>query len=208
MTRLFVSFAFVAHCSVALAQQPSSDIRPGDVAVINAPKSQTTDFKIITPKGFVAFSVGGEWPVIALQSKLPVAATGFQIPNPADKNTTDSTNLAITLYDETTAKGREALGIIGRAYGQKPPTIDHRKNWTIYTQESKQRDTKYTVLDAKSEVADVTVAIRLSWPHLPNNPAGYDKQMRLLFESVMGSVYGSLGPYKPLSNEVFRRPTK
>ena len=207
MPRLFVLLAVATLNVTALGQQAGPDIKPGDVvAVKNAADNQTADFKIITPKGFVAFSVGGDWPVIAMQSKLPVAAAGFQIPNSADESTTDSTNLAITVYDEATSKGRDALGTVGRAYGQKPPTIDHRKNWVIYTQESKQEDTVYTVLDGKSKVADVAVAIRLAWPHLANNKQGYDEEMKALFYRVLDSIRGSLGPYKPQPNDVIRRP--
>ena len=206
MPRFFVSLALAALGVTALGQQSGEDLKPGDVAVKNVPDNQTADFKIITPKGFVAFSVGGDWPVLAMQSKLPIAAAGFQIPNPADEGTTDSTNLAITLYDETSAKGHEALGAVGRAYGQKPATIDHRNNWIIYTQESKQGGTVYTVLDAKSKVADVAIAIRLAWPQLANNERGYDKEMRALFYRVLDSIHGSLGPYKPQPNDVIRRP--
>jgi hypothetical protein len=195
----FLGVVFASHSSADTVS------REGCVAASTTPSG--TEFKIITPKGFVAFSVGNEWPVIAMQPKLPIAAAGFQIPNPADEDTADSTNLAITLYDETRAKGREALSNVGRAYGQKPPTIDHRNNWTIYTQESKQGETLYTVLDGKSNVADVAVAIRLAWPRLSRNSRGYDKQMRVLFEQVLNSIHGSLGEYKPQSNDVIRCPT-
>lgn len=177
----------------------------GCVAASTTPSG--TEFKIITPKGFVAFFVGNEWSVLAMQPKLPVAAAVFQIPNPADENTSDSTNLVLTLYDETTAQGREALSVVGRPYGLNAPTIGDRNNWTTYTQESKQGDTLYTILDGKSKVADVAVAIRLAWPHLANQTQDYDKQMKALFERVLDSIHGNLGPYQRQPNDVIRRPT-
>ncbi|HEY6111126.1 MAG TPA: hypothetical protein VIV62_01295 [Chthoniobacterales bacterium] len=205
--RLCVNQILFLLLGIATVLRSSADTSSleGCVAVSTTPSG--TQFKIITPKGFVGFSVGNDWPVIAIQSKLPVAAAGFQIPNAADENTADSTNLAITLYDQTTIKGRDALAAIGKAYGGKTPTVDHRNNWTIYTQESKQGDTFYTVFDAKSKVADVAVAIRLAWPHLANNAKDYDKQMTALFRRVLDSIHGSVGPYKPKPNEVIRRPT-
>ncbi len=111
-----------------------------------------------------------------------------------------------TLYDEGTAKGRQALSAVGRAY-DNPPTIARKSNWTIYTQESKRGEMMYTVLDGTSKVADVAVAIRLAWPHLSNNPREYDKQMKALFERVLDSIRGSLGPYKQQPNDVIRCPT-
>jgi hypothetical protein len=201
-----VNLALFSLLGVFLASQSTAETSLEGCVVASTTPTET-EFKIITPKGFVAFSVGNEWPVIAMQPKLPVAAAGFQIPNPVDANTSESTNLAITLYDETTSKGREALSAVGRAYGRKAPTIDHRNNWTIYAQESKQGDTLYTVLDGKSKAADVAVAIRLAWPHMANNKREYDKQMRALFERVLDSIHGSLGPYKPQPNDVIRRPT-
>jgi hypothetical protein len=192
---------------VALVSRSPADTSSLEGCVVASTTPSGTEFKIITPKGFVAFSVGNEWPVIAMQPKLPVAAAGFQIPNPADEKTSASTNLAITLYDEATAKGREALAAVGRTYGQQPPTIDHRNNWTTYAQESKQGDTLYTVIDGKSKIADVAVAIRLAWPHLANNARDYDKQMKALFQRVLESIHGNVGPYKPQPNDVIRRPT-
>ncbi len=192
---------------VVIAPQISADTSSLEGCVATSTTASGIEFKIITPKGFVAFSVGSEWPVIAMQSKLPIAAAGFQIPNPADENTSDSTNLAITLYDETIAKGREALGAVGKAYDRKPPMIDHRNNWIIYAQESKQGDTLYTILDGKTKIADVAVAIRLAWPHLANNAQDYDKQMKALFRRVLDSIHGSMGPYKRQPNDVIRCPT-
>jgi hypothetical protein len=103
-------------------------------------------------------------------------------------------------------RGREALDAVRKAYGRKPPTIEHRNNWIIYAQQSKQGEIVYTVLDGKSKVADVAVAIRLAWPHLANNPHDYDKQMKALFQRVLDSIHGSVGHYKPKANEVIRRP--
>jgi hypothetical protein len=203
MRRVKQAIFFLLGVMLALQSPADTQSLEGCVAASTTPTG--TDFKIITPKGFVAFSVENEWPVIAMQSKLPIAAVGFQIPNPADQNISDSTNLAVTLYDEATAKGREALSAVGRAYG-KPPTISRRSNWTIYAQESKQGETIYTVLDGTSKVADVAVAIRLAWPHLSKNAREYDKQMKAVFERVLDSIHGGLGPYKRQANDVIRCP--
>jgi len=55
------------------------------------------DLSVITNKGWVQFTVGGEWPILKLDTKSPARVALFQIPNPADKGTSDSTNVAVRL---------------------------------------------------------------------------------------------------------------
>jgi hypothetical protein len=100
-----VNQIFFFLLSVALLLQSSTGASSLEGCVAVSTTSSGTELKIITPNGFVAFSVGNGWPVIAIRPKLPVAAAGFQIPNAADENISASTNLAISLYDETTTKG-------------------------------------------------------------------------------------------------------
>jgi hypothetical protein len=54
----------------------------------------------------VEFSVPGEWPVIASKSDAARTTFGFQVPNPADKGTPDSTNLVLMSYylEDSSAK--------------------------------------------------------------------------------------------------------
>lgn len=165
------------------------------------------EFKIVTKGGFVAFTVGNDWPVIAMQSKLPIATAGFQIPNPSDEGTPESTNLAIMLYDLSTERGRTVFEAPINQYNSEAPKIAHFGEWTLYRQEAAQGATRYTLLDAKrSNVADVSVSARLAWPHLKSNPSTYDSQMESLFRAFLDSVRGELGQLIPRPNEVIRRP--
>lgn len=167
------------------------------------------ELKIVTKGGYVSFTVGDTWPVISMQSKLPIAAAGFQIPNPVDEGTSDSSNLALNLYDLSTEPGRTAFEKPVKQYGVKAPKIENFGEWTLYQQEAMQGATRYTILDAKkSSVADVSVSARLAWPHLKSNPKTHDSQMFSVFKVFLESVHGDLGPYVPLQNEVIRRPEK
>jgi hypothetical protein len=57
-------------------------------------------------------------------------------------------------------------------------------------------------------VADVTVAVRLAWPHLADNPRDYAQRMEATFRGVLDSVHGGIGLPEPRIGETIRRPTK
>jgi hypothetical protein len=152
------------------------------------------DMKIVTPKGYVAFTVGDNWTTIAMQTKLPIATAAFQLPNPNDNGTSDSTNLAIMLYEPDSDKARDSFEAEVKQYGPKAPLVQSLKKWTIYRQEAKQGNTPYSIIDAKrKDVGDVWVSIRLAWPHLAGNPKSYDSEMESTFRAFMNSIYGRIG---------------
>ena len=149
-----------------------------------------------TPKGFVAYAVEGDWPVLSMQMQLPVAAAAFRIPNAADAGTTDSTNLAIVLYDLQSAEGRTAFKTPVKQYSPQAPQAQVKGPWTVYRQEAIQEGTYYTILDAKRKgVADVSVSVRMAWPHRESNPSGYDADMEARFWSFLQSIRGARGAY-------------
>src|SRR5712664_3860071 len=53
------------------------------------------DFSLITDKGWVQFTAGGDWKVLKMDTKNPVRVALFQLPNPADEGTSDSTNASV-----------------------------------------------------------------------------------------------------------------
>jgi hypothetical protein len=78
----------------------------------------------------------------------------------------------------------------------------------VLEQSTNQGGTRYVLLDAYKAVADVTVAVRLAWPQLAAHSRGYDRKMRKVFEDLLSSVRGELGPYKRRDGDVLRRPTR
>jgi hypothetical protein len=167
------------------------------------------EMKIFTGKGFVGFSVDDNWPVLSMQTELPVAAALFQLPNSADEGTPHSTNLVLMLYDTKSERGRTAFEGTVKQYGKTAPQAESVEGWTIYRQKAKQGDTLYTILDAtREDVADVSASVRLAWPHLVNNTATYEAEMESVFRAFLTSVHGSIGPYTPRPGEGIWRPTK
>jgi len=164
----------------------------GDVAVLQADTSPNVRFTIITAKGYVGFSVPKDWRVIALQSKPPVAVAAFLAANPADKHTPDSTNIAINLIQPETDQGKDALSRVGKSY-EGDVEVSSRSGWECFSQSAHQKKTTYTILDAKKNVADVIVSVRVAWPHLPKNSPSYDSEMKSVFESLLDAIDGNLG---------------
>ena len=140
-----------------------------------------TKLSIVTPNGSVSFVAADDWTALNMQTKMPIGAAVFQIPNPADAGTPDSTNLVILLYDNS-ERARDAFKGVPKTYSEAPPVPSDWNGWTVWRQESVQGDTRYTILDAKrASVADVAVSVRLAWPHLATNNPNHDREMEALF---------------------------
>ncbi len=195
--------------SVSGAAAPAAiPAQTGDLVAAHGPAGQGTVFRFITDKGSVGFTIVGDWPTVSMQSRLPIAVAAFQIPNAADKGTSDSTNVAVSVIDLDSEQGRADRARFGRQYGASPPHSENYEGWVIYRQQAAQRATEYVLLDAVRDAPDLraAVAVRLAWPHLRRNAAGYDDQMDALFRSLLTSVSIKQGPYLPVAGDVVRRP--
>lgn len=191
---------FLLMVGPAFAESP----QPGDVGIVAGPK--TVHFTIITPKGYVGFDAGRDWPVMALQTRPPILVAAFQIADPADRGTSDSTNLAIRLIQPESAAGQAALVADQKNYGDRKPEAYH--GWSVQAWSKTQGSTMYSIVDARADRADMTCTIRLAWPHLANHPAGYDADMQALLKRTLDSVQAGLGTYPPRPGELFRTPEK
>lgn len=169
--------------------------------------AEAVELTIITPKGYVSFTAADEWAVIGSQTKLPVAVMAFQIKDPADDGTPDSTNVAISLYDQSSPEGREGMKGIGKKYGVVPPKVSRVGEWQVFDQRNTQNGTEYTILDARREVADVTVSVRLAWPHLKAQARDHESAMRGIFSKLLASVHGGMGQHQPRPGETVLRPS-
>lgn len=178
MKRLCLYLGWVGLCAVALA--------------LGSAHAAPVEIKMPTHKGFVAFTVEGQWPVLALQPRYPVASAAYRIPHPADADTPDSSNIVIAFYDTRTAEGRSAFATPPRQYGAMAPLAENRRGWTIYRQIGQQGDTPYMIVDAKRDkLAGVAVSVRMVWPRRANDPVDYDASMDRVFQDVLQSVHAA-----------------
>jgi hypothetical protein len=185
--RTFVLFGFVT-CLLSAATTPATDV---------------VDFTIVDR---VQFSVPGDWPVIASKSTSEKTVFGFQIPNAADKGTSDSSNLSIIATDLRAAQDRDAFQKQVSGTDHNAQEKDLVEGWGCSTFSAIQHSTQvqYVIWDCRRTIADCGVSVRIAWPHLPKNPPDYDKQM----EMVLSNFLTSVGPFKGVPKSgVLRRQT-
>jgi len=161
------------------------------IVLFSASLAVATDRVVFTIVGRVQFAVPGEWPVVASKSTAEKTVFAFQIPNAADKKTPDSTNISIVASDLKDAKDREA-------FEKKASTLDHDaqekqlvEGWRCSSFSAMQKSTEYIAWDCYRVVAECGIAVRIAWPHLPKNPADYDKQMETVLSDFLISVVPS-----------------
>jgi len=176
LPRRFVTFVFVVGLLAPLMAAATTDM---------------VDFTIVDR---VQFSVPADWTVIANKSTAEKTVFAFQIPNAADKDTSDSSNLSIIATDLKTAQDRDAFQKQAPSAGQNVQEKNLIEGWECSTFSAIQRSTKseYVIWDCRRIVADCGVAVRLAWPHLPKNPPDYDNQMK----TVLSNLLTSVGPFK------------
>ncbi len=130
----------------------------------------------------------------------------FQIPNAADKDTSDSSNLSVIATDLKTPQDRDAFQKQTSGTSQNAQVKDLVEGWGCSTFSAVQHSTQtpYVIWDYRRIVADCGVSVRIAWPHLPKNPNDYDQQM----EMVLSNFLTSVGPFKGLPKSgVLRRQT-
>lgn len=166
-------------------------------AALAPAQAAPVEIQMPTRKGFVAFTVEGQWPVLALQPRYPVASAAYRIPHAADGDTPDSSNVVIAFYDSDSAEGRSAFATPPRQYGATAPVKETQHGWTIYRQLGQQGDTPYTIVDAKhARLAGVGVSVRMVWPQRSDYPADFDARMDRVFQEVLQSVHAGKRPVR------------
>jgi len=200
MRRVAAALTLLLAASAAGAAEVPS---PGDVAA-GTVAGGGTDFTLITTSGYVSFTAGDDWGVLDMQSRPPIAVAAFQIPDPADRGTDDSTNLVISLYRSGDAKAEEALAKVRASHKAWKTRVDG--DWSVAETDAPQRQTLYTILDADKLCGDVVCGVRLAWPHLASH-TNYDARMRSTFKAFLASVRTGSGPYHVPDGATVRRPT-
>ena len=164
------------------------------------------EMKILTNEGYVGFTVEDNWTILSMQPKLPIATVLFQIPNQADSGTPDSTNLVIVFYQNSSQEAQKSFNEPITKYGEDQIKLTEIEDWKIYSQKAKQEGVVYTIIDAKRKnLAEVSVYIRIAWPHLEENSNDYNIKMEKTFFEFLKSVNGYIGKYTPKEGEVIRR---
>jgi hypothetical protein len=162
------------------------------------------ELSFITDKGWVKFTVGGDWKVLSMKTKDIVRGAIFQIPNPPGDEASAPTNALVTLFELDSAQTAARYANFRQQYAKG--TKSRIGVWEVFKREFEEKNTKYTARVAYRDIADVHVCVTFSWPHLPKNSADHEAQMEQMFLSTLKSVNGGLGKYQKREGEVIRRP--
>ncbi len=136
----------------------------------------------------IQFSVPSDWRVISSKSDAMNTVFAFQIPNPAEEGTPDSTNLVIVASDLKQPGAKiafEKKASSPEQKAQKKKLVDH---WGCSNFSAMQGSTEYEIWDCFRTVTDCGVYVRAAWPHLPKNPSEYNKTMETRLAEVLNSV--------------------
>jgi hypothetical protein len=146
---------------------------------------ETVDLSIVDR---IRFTVPGEWKVIASNSDASRTMFAFQILNPADDGTPDSTNLVLVAYNLNLPAEKESFEAKKSQRG--PGAMDQKfvEGWDCSTFSAKQKKTNYVDWDCSKIVGETGVFVRLAWPRLVRNAPEYDKSMEKSLLDVLKSV--------------------
>ena len=162
--------------------------------------ANAANLTLITHEGYVSFSVGDKWGVLAFETKKPIQIAVFKVPMAGEKDSDQATNVSISLINPKLPEAEKALSIIGHAYGPKSPIASDYKEWTMFRQNAVSSGITFTIVDAKRKIADVIVAVRFAWP------ASRDQEADTLLYNLLDSVSGAFGQYRQKDGEIIRRP--
>jgi len=186
--------------------QTDDDTTPqaGQVGVFQVPDGRI-HFTLITPNGHVGFATGA-WQLVNAHGGMPAAGFDFQIPDPADRQTEESTDISLNFYQPDTRTARDAEAQFGKSLEPAGrPVKETYKDWTIYSQSLVAKGVPYSIIDAESRQADVDVIVKLNWPHLTGQPGTHNADMRALLLKTLDSVTAGMGTYTVQPGEVVRK---
>lgn len=129
------------------------------------------------------------WKVLAEKTDFPIAITVFQVPNPADQGTRDSTNVVVGAYAANSQQAQDALASTKRRFPKTGLATRRQAGWEIESYTGLQGLTRYRLLDGTKVMADKTLFVRAAWPTLPRNAPSYDADMKRAFELLLHDVH-------------------
>ena len=167
--------------------------------------AEQVDLSLVTDNGWVQFTVGANWKVLKMDTKNPVRVALFQLSNPGEKGTPDSTNASVVLYEIDSPEAAAGFSRVHQKYAKGSKS--RIGAWEVFKSDVKQANTSYSGRVGFRDIADVHISVVFAWPHLPKNSATYDSEMEQTFVGILNSVNGALGKYPKEKGGVLRRPT-
>ncbi len=200
----FIGLAALAMAPIAQAQDVTAGGQMASqlVGVLTRADGfqQTT---LITHSGALGFAVPGDWKVIQLDFKLPVATAVYDVPDPSALDGVSNTNCSMAFADPTTPEGQ---AVVARAAALGGDNTSH-DGWAVHA----RTDTADTTSPTAEMVATraqgfVTAVAMCAWPKGGTHDATYDAYMTRQFTALLGSVQAPAAPFKARPGETFFSP--
>ena len=177
------------------------------LATVACRAADLIDLSVVTSRGYVTYTVPGDWTVLDMQTKAPKTSAVFQIKrNPAEASTSDSTNLSISTFEDNSPEATATFQNMAAKHRAEASARSKHGAWQLFTRQAPQGKTMYQVRYAFRDVVGAHVFVSCAWPLLPRNAPRYDADMQAAFIAVLDSVKGGLGPKPRTGGEVVRRP--
>jgi hypothetical protein len=168
--------------------------------------SDLVDLSVVTSRGYVTYTVPGDWKVLDMYTKAPKTSAIFQINNPADEGTPDSTNLGVLTFETNSPEATATFQKMAAKYRAEASARGKHGAWKVFSCQAPQARTMYHGRYAIRDVPGAHVFVTFAWPQLPRNPPDYDRRMEATLFHFLDSVKGGLGPKPITGGEVVRHP--
>jgi hypothetical protein len=150
--------------------------------------SRSTDDRVrLTIVDRVAFTVPGNWAALITKSDAEKTVFAFQIPNPADEGTPDSTNVVVVSSHLANDDERAAFQKTANMPKDGPSQRSLTEGWQCWNFSAKQDKTPYQIWDCYRVINECGVHVRDSWPELPKNPSDFDQSMEVVLSELLQS---------------------
>ena len=140
--------------------------------------------------GKLDLRVPSDWTIIAHNPSGNRTVIAFQLhDNPAEKDTEESTNLAVSTFNLHNTESM--LAFTGPLLEEKEGAKDSSFGpWAIREWQGKQGETPYKIVDANAthEPLATGVQVRLAWPSTAANAKDYDTKMMELLRKLLGEL--------------------
>ena len=137
----------------------------------------------------LSVSCPASWVIIAHKpTGSPSDVVAFQILNPADNGTEDSTNLSVVAWDlqQTEAMLKFTREVLDHEKQKRTPK--EAGEWAIYTWTDKQGDTEYEIRDCYRTAKPFGLHVRLAIPKLAKTKKEWSDKLDTDFKKLLESI--------------------
>jgi hypothetical protein len=151
--------------------------------------ANAAEHTIYIQNGQVSIKSPASWVIIAHKpAGSPSDVVAFQILNPADDGTDDSTNLAVTAFDvrDTEAMLKFTQPLLAPKKGEPAPKEVGK--WVMLTQTDKQGATEYEIRDCYQTMGSFGLHVRLAFPKLPKTTKEWSAKLEADFKKLLEAI--------------------